>query len=364
MIFKKIVLSFLCCLLSTFIFAQTNYSWYNPLQSKALSGRVISENLAAYNRLPNELEEKVRKPVWALGTNSAGLSVRFTSDATDIKVRYKVKGAHSMPHMPATGVSGVDLYAFDKETNSWKWAIGNYSFADTVTYSFIGIGSNNERVYELYLPLYNTVEWMEIGVPAKNTIVFERDEEQPIVIYGTSIAQGACASRPGLAWTNILQRHLRRPVVNLAFSGNGRLEQPILELMVQQDAAVFVLDCLPNLVLGEERDEVHLDSLIMNAVQFLKSKKPETPIILTETSAGFNPDILNHAFSKQRELTTSVARKVFNRLENRGVKNIYRLSNADIGLDIESTVDFSHPNDLGMMKIADAYRKLLRIIPF
>lgn len=364
MTYKKLVLSFFGLLLAVFSFAQANYTWYDPLQNNALLGRVNSDELAAYNRLPSQLEKMVRKPVWSLGTSSAGLSIRFTTDSEDIKVRYTVKGTHSMPHMPATGVSGVDLYAFNKNTKTWNWAIGSYSFSDTITYSFVGIGSSNERIYELYLPLYNTIGWMEIGVPVNNKLTFMKDEQRPIVIYGTSIAQGACATRPGLGWTNILQRYLRRPVVNLAFSGNGKLEQPILELMAQQDAAVFVLDCLPNLVLGAERNEKELDSLIMNAVQFLRNKRPETPIILTETSAGFNPNILNNNFSKQRELTTAVARKVFKRLEDQGMKNIYRLSNADIGLDIESTVDFSHPNDLGMMKIANAYRALLNNIPF
>ena len=73
----------------------------------------------------------------------------------------------------------------------------------------------------------------------------------PIVVYGTSIAQGGCASRPGLAWTNILGRKLDRPVINLAFSGNGKLEKELIELLSEIDASLYVLDCLPNLTSPE-----------------------------------------------------------------------------------------------------------------
>mgnify|MGYP002508477446 CR=1 FL=1 len=47
-------------------------------------------------------------------------------------------------------------------------------------------------------------------------------------MYGTSILQGGCATRPGMAHTNILQRRLNREGVNLGFSGNARLDPEIM----------------------------------------------------------------------------------------------------------------------------------------
>ena len=44
------------------------------------------------------------------------------------------------------------------------------------------------------------------------------------MIYGTSITQGGCASRPGMAYTNILSRRIDAPFINLGFSGSGRGE--------------------------------------------------------------------------------------------------------------------------------------------
>ena len=75
--------------------------------------------------------------------------------------------------------------------------------------------------------------------------------EKPIVFYGTSITHGACASRPGMVHTAILGRWLDMPVVNLGFSGNGRMDQAVGEFLVQVDATAYVIDCLPNM--GPER---------------------------------------------------------------------------------------------------------------
>lgn len=139
------------------------------------------------------------------------------------------KGGLSMPHMPATGVSGIDLYATDNNGQE-RWCAGNYSMGDTIVYNFRGLSyaakSGNGFEYQLFLPLYNSVSWMEIGVPADASFRFlPVSQEKPLVIYGTSIAQGACASRPGMAWGNILNRKLGHPVINLGFSGNGKLKK-------------------------------------------------------------------------------------------------------------------------------------------
>ena len=107
---------------------------------------------------------------------------------------------------------------------------------------------NKVITYQLYLPLYNSLEWLEIGVPEEATIHFlALRNEKPIVVYGSSITQGACASRPGMAWTAILERKMDRPLLNFGFSGNGRLEKELIDLISEIDAKIFVLDCLPNL---------------------------------------------------------------------------------------------------------------------
>ncbi|MEZ6091654.1 MAG: SGNH/GDSL hydrolase family protein [Pirellulaceae bacterium] len=78
------------------------------------------------------------------------------------------------------------------------------------------------REYALYLPLYNGVDTMRIGVAEGSRFETMSPRDKPIVFYGTSITHGACASRPGMVHTAILGRRFDMPVVNLGFSGNGK----------------------------------------------------------------------------------------------------------------------------------------------
>lgn len=317
-----------------------------------------------YDRLPAKAESSVRPEVWNLSENSAGLELRFITDAKDIVIRYTVGGGIQMPHMPATGVSGVDMYSKTID-GQWVWCAGRYSFGDTIEYHFSNLVSNdqhvNNREYTLYLPLYNSVKWMEIKVPSQDLFSpLQVRKDPPIVVYGTSIAQGGCASRPGLAWPAILGRKTDRPVINLAFSGNGRLEKEVLNMISGIKAKIFVLDCLPNMV-QPGFTSLELKRRLVNAVQMLQEKQPGVPVLLTD-HAGYTDEFTNAVRQKQYQDANKTSGEVFDSLVSSGDKNIYRLSKEEIGLDIECTVDGTHPNDLGMMRYAEAYDKKIKDI--
>lgn len=349
--------------------AQSNISWWNPAENEVnvIDGQAWPKQVQSpYDRLPVHAEENVRKAVWELSRNSAGLKIRFRTNSAQIKVRYQVKGGMAMPHMPATGVSGLDLYAKNSD-GEWLWCRGQYSFTDTIICNFKNLTPTNRYKhnmgweYHLYLPLYNSVEWLEIGVP--DEAFFESipvRKEKPIVVYGTSIAQGACASRPGMAWTNILERKMDRPVLNFGFSGNGELEPELIDLFKEINAKIYILDCLPNLTLGEEFSEEEVHKRILNSVRTLH-KNSNTPILLVE-HAGYGDKTTNKNLAANTNNLNAVMQKAFAELKTKGVQNIYYLSQAEIGLNFESFVDGVHPTDLGMQQYAKAYEKKMRTI--
>ncbi|MBN3583452.1 SGNH/GDSL hydrolase family protein [Algoriphagus aestuarii] len=341
---------------------ESNIIWWNPTTSEfpVISGQAwATEVPSIYHRLPARAEGEVREAVWSLSKQSAGLSIRFWSNADSIHVRYSVTRGISMPHMPATGVSGLDLYSksYDGE---WLRAWGKYSIKEESEYIFIINDDSSKyaelgREYQLLLPLYNEVSDLEIGVGGEfffDALPVRR--EKPVVAYGTSICQGACATRPGMAWTNILERKLERPVMNLGFSGNGKLEYEVLELLAEIEAKVYVLDCLPNL--SPDRDDVY--NLTLNAVRLLKSKRPDVPIILTE-HVGYADAFVNIKNDDMVKRLNEQYQKAFLQLKEDGVSGIYLLKKEDLALGFDSFVDIIHPNDIGMEEYAAAYEALI-----
>lgn len=348
-------------LLSELSFAQQKTSWYQP---KFVEGVGVQDTSNIFHRIPIAMKDKVRKEIWDLSKNTAGEFIHFRTSASEITVQYGLASKDfSFPHMPATGVSGLDLFAMDANGN-WNWAAGKYQFGDTCQYVFKNLApeKNNADVsdFYLYLPLYNTVTWISIGVDENAKFIFaEKSKKKPIVAYGTSILQGGVASRPGLAWTNILGRNLDRTIINLGFSGEGKLEAPIFDLMSDMDADMYILDCMPNLTdasYEEVRDRV------MYGVKKLREKNKLVPILFAEHADGYMPFFMDEAEKDTDYQSSHMIARVFNELELSGTKNIFILTDREIGFDINSTVDGSHPNDIGMMKYALAYEKIIRNI--
>src|SRR6266498_5895169 len=102
---------------------------------------------------------------------------------------------------------------------------------------------------------------------------FQHEKKNQFLYMELLLHRGGCATRPGLAWTNILSRKLDRPVVNLGFSGNGRLEKELISLITEVGAKLYVLDCLPNLT-PSNVSTTELKKRIVESVQQLQSKRP------------------------------------------------------------------------------------------
>jgi hypothetical protein len=313
-----------------------------------------NELKGTYFRLPDIAEKTVRPPVWQLSRQTAGISIVFRSNAPEIKVRYTVGGGLNMPHMPSTGVSGVDMYATDMEGRK-RWCAGRYAFQDTITFTYSKLWYATTPTkgyeYELFLPLYNSVKWMEIGVPEGYDLNFlPASKEKPIVLYGTSIAQGACASRPGMAFGNIIGRELEHPVINLGFSGNGQMEPEVFDLLCEIDAQLFIFDNMPNLT--NDRT-AFIYERATNGIRKLRQKS-QAPILLVEHNGYANEFSSLEAENTYRKANTEL-RKVYRDLKAEGIENLHYLTKEEIGFTQDAMVEGVHPSDWGMQIYADAY---------
>ena len=197
-----------------------------------------------------------------------------------------------------------------------------------------------------------------MGVPEGYELRFlPKSQERPIVVYGTSIAQGACSSRPGMAWPAIIDRVLEHPVINLGFSGNGQQEPETYGFLAELDAQLFIIDCMPNMNL----DRIgYIYERTLNGVRKLR-EKTDAPILLVEHSGYVNEQSSLEAEADYRKTNVEL-RKAFRTLQQEGIKELYYLTHEEIGLTEDAMVEGVHPSDLGMQQYADAYIKKIKEI--
>ena len=343
-------------------FAMAQTSTNVPLQWKdirgfGVEGRGWDETKAFYDRLPAKAEGVVRKPVWDLSRDSAGMCVRFVTDATEIHARWVLTEAWLyQPNATAICVSGLDLYV--KTDEGWHWLAVGIPQSQTNDVTLIKNLLPGRREYLLYLPLYNGVKSVAVGVMTNAIIekapAWGRGERKPIVFYGTSILQGLSASRPGMVYSAILQRKFNWPVINLGFSGNGKMESEMADLLAELNASVYVIDCLPNMVADEIKERAE------PLVRKLRAAHPQTPIVLVEDRTLQNAFLVAGQMEYYHLKDRAELKAAFERLQKEGVKNLFYIPGEHLfGDDGEATADGSHPSDLGFMRQSEIVGKVL-----
>jgi lysophospholipase L1-like esterase len=333
--------------------APAEWEW-REISTLSIKGKGWQEAERPYGRLPVKAEGMVRPSVWRLSGDSAGLYVEFRSDAPAISVQWDVtRETLALWHMPSVSVSGFDLYV--RRDAGWDWlAVGRpkgYPSSESILVENL---TPEVRHYRLYFPLYNGLASARIGVPPGHEVLDGQNPQEPMVVfYGTSIVQGACASRAGMAYPALLGRRLGVEAVNLGFSGNGRAEPEVAELLAELSPAVFVLDPLPNMAVEEVAERMD------HMVRVIRDARPGTPIVLVEN--------LLYPASKYIESRRSIVeqrnrhlRAVHYRLSEEGVPGVYLISGDRLlGADGLDTVDGVHPTDVGFMRMAEGMEPLL-----
>lgn len=323
---------------------------YYDAASFPLMGKVSEATETRYERLPEVLNGKTRPPVWGLGKNTAGLALRFQSNSTSISLKWEVLNNVVMNHMAMSGIKGFDLYTLEGD----KWVYVNTAIPKNENPSeatFVRNMESKEREFMLFFPLYDGVTSLEIGVDSLASIGQPNlnfpHRTKPVVCYGTSILQGGCASRPGMAHTNILTRWLNREVINLGFSGNALLDYEIAEIMAEVDASLFILDFMPNVNVPQ------IEEKLEKFYSIIREKQPEAPVLFIE-----NPIYPDSRYDKSKAQyireKNQALHVVFDKLKKQGERNIWLISSEKmIGLDGEATVDGTHFTDLGFMRYAE-----------
>lgn len=347
---KPLILSMLLLAAGIGLYAQDIK--YTNAQDLPLYGKAIEATSGRYQRFPAHYEQISRGPLWRLSLNSAGLYVRFRTDAPSVHARWTNGGNH-MPHMTDAGCGGLDLYAL----LDGKWRFVGSGFDWNGAYKkdherkLVANMDPLMREYMLYLPLYDRLDSLEIGVPEGYSVLPPLADtpkaDRPIVMYGTSILQGGCASRAGMAHTAILSRAVNREVINLGFSGNAQLDLEVAELIARvQNPAVIVLDYVPNSAPETIREKGEA------FFRIVRKAHPEVPVIFVEDPI-FTHAVVDNAIAKEVQDKNLAQAELFLKLKSAGEKKIFYVgAKGMLGDDGEACVDGIHLTDLGMMRYA------------
>jgi lysophospholipase L1-like esterase len=308
-----------------------------------------------YNRFPDSLKHVSRNSLWNLSTHSAGMAVRFRSNSTSISARWNLKYNTRMNHMADTGIKGLDLYCY----NDGEWTFVNVArpTGKNNKTTIIKNMSADWREYMLYLPLYDGLDSLYIGVDSLADISLPILElprrNKPIVFYGTSILQGGCASRPGMAHTNILERMLNVETINLGFSGNAFLDLEVADLMASVDASVYVIDCVPNSTAKQIKERLY------DFYKRIRNAHLCTPVIFVE-DPQFTYSKFDLLMAEEIRTKNQALREVFYELKAKGETHIVYIELSDfLSKHNEATVDGIHFTDLGFNEFAKLLYKYL-----
>ena len=335
-------------------------AYHNALDF-TLINKGFDDTTTPFTRLPAYLNDTLREGHKVVAENSAGIGIRFATNSTSIGVKYMLTTNFHMNHMADTGTKGTDLYRLHDD-GSWHFVATTIPGNDSLqNKKYVDNLDGLTHEYLIYLPLYDGVEWIEIGVDSSAVIskpcVDSPRSDKKIVFYGTSITQGGCASRTGMVATSILQRQLNVQCVNLGFSGQGRLDPYIAEAMSTIDNVVaFVVDPVSNC-----KTEM-IDTLTNYFVETLHKAHPHVPIFLVEGQSYAHEPYDTKQQIKMPE-TNKMLFKKYQELHKKYPKNIFYIDRKNlIGPDGEGTVDGAHLTDLGFVYYAAKLKPYLEAV--
>ena len=311
-------------------------------------------------RMPQDIADNVNDGVTWLNKNTAGGRVRFSTDSEKIEISSEYDELILMPHMPISG-SGGFILVDETDENNRKFAGGYFPDYNTDKTGFSICKSvnpaNKMRDYILYMPLYNEVRNLKIGLDGDAVVKSGKKyrDIKPVLYYGSSITQGGCASRPDTCYEAVISKWSNVDYINLGFSGNGKAEQTIADYLSDIECSVFVCDYDYNAPDAEYLEKTHY-----NLYETFRKKQKSTPIIFVSRP---NPEYDTYFEKAETDKRFMIIEKTYLTAKEKGDQNVYLINGYDLygNEDRElCSVDSCHPTDRGFYLMAEKVYSVLK----
>lgn len=345
------------------------WTYVDAQNLRIINHAFAGETERTYARLPRYVKDSIPegRELWDRQQCSSGIGVRFATNSTRIGCKYTLYWDTHMIHMADTGLKGTDLYILEGDS-VWRHVNTNRPYVKKdengnktklVESTYVSNLDGQMHEYVIYFPLYDGIEDFSVKIDSGAVISKGRPEvinaNRRIVAYGTSILQGGCASRTGMAATNIIGRELNCEVVNLGFSGEGKQDTYVARAMATiPDVDVFLLDPVPNCT------EMMCDTLTYNFVKTLRTLRPDVPIVMLEGPI-YPYARYDSFFGKYLPKKNDAFRRNYERLKAENPDNLYYVTSEGLdGPEDDGTVDGIHLTDLGFLHYANKMIPILR----
>ena len=321
------------------------YNFYDVLDVKEISihGLYNTRALRKYCRMPEDVASRTSKSVESLNYNTSGGRIRFSTNSPSIAVRFIESNVILYQNMSVSASAGIDVYISKNRIRQSYLATLKPQLdphADCVHILNLGEGT---KELTLYLPIYNPLDKLEIGICDGYSIYEPAPyaDMPPIVYYGSSITQGGSVSRPGLTYQAKICRESGIDYTCLGFSGSAKGEDAMIEYLASLDMSAFVSDY----------DHNANDDELLNTHEKLYKKvranHPDIPYIIIG-----KPDVSINYHHRR-----SIVFGTYDRARKNGDNNVFYIDSYMLfgghGRE-DCTVDGCHPNDLGMHRMSDA----------
>ena len=340
------------------ITASPDLEWIDAFDPRlAIRGLAWAQENRSFRRVPERVADSLSSAVQHLSRCPAGGFVAFRTNADEIAVRMANSDTSAMSHMPLTGIAGAELFIL--EHGAWiPLAVAVPPLANPVFERRLVIGMGSRlREYRLYLPLYQPLQALSIGVSPGAVVEPVPSTRKPIVFYGTSIAQGGCASTTGSDYVATVGRMMGYDALNFGFSGSGKGEPEVAQLISEIDAALFVIDYAANVEPGE------LQATLPAFHRILRERHPLTPIVIL-SSISFTNARWNRELRLQQLARRDYMMKYYVEARERGDLNLHFIDGEGLlpsGID-GTYVDGIHPTSAGFQRIAQNLVPQLQMI--
>ena len=302
-------------------------------------------------RMPDSVGRTINETAARLYTNPSGGRVRFATDSRCIAVRMRVPYVTHRTIMPLLTSVGVDVYVREDGRDIYQTSIRPPCDMTDGYESFTVFPDRRMREVTLYLPLYNDVTSVEIGLQkdARLTGAPGYARALPVVFYGSSITQGASASRPGMSYPASAARALDCDFVNLGFASAARGEQSVAAYIASLPCSAFVLDYDYNAPTPE-----HLRATHRTFYETVRAGHPDIPILMLS-----RPVIRE---TEETRLRRAIILDTYRAARERGDSRVRFLDGhallGEQGRE-DCLADGIHPNDLGAYRMAQGVARAL-----